>query len=85
MYYYVYVLQSDKDRNFYVGHTNNLRERVKQHNNGKVLATRNRMPLKLVYFEASLDRMDATKREKYLKTAWGKRYIKSRLGNYLTG
>ena len=37
------------------------------------------------YFEGCSNQQDATKREKYLKTAWGKRYIKSRLNNYLTG
>jgi putative endonuclease len=39
----------------------------------------------LVYYEACRTQTDATKREKYLKTAWGKRYIKSRLAGYLTG
>jgi len=39
----------------------------------------------LVYYEACLDKNDAIKREKYLKTSWGKRYIKNRLKNYLTG
>jgi len=39
----------------------------------------------LVYYEACLNQQDATKRERYLKTSWGKRYNKSRLKNYLTG
>lgn len=85
MYYYVYVLRSDKDNNFYVGYTSDLKQRVNQHNEGKVVSTKNRMPLRLVYFEGCLNQQDATKREKYLKTAWGKKYIKNRLNNYLTG
>ena len=84
-YYYVYILQSDLDQNFYTGYTNNLNRRIKEHNNGKVKSTTNRRPFKLVYWEGCLNQHDATKREKYLKTAWGKRYIKNRIKNYLTG
>ena len=55
------------------------------HSKGKVHSTKNRLPVKLVYYEACLDQQDATHREKYLKTAWGKRYIKTRLKKYLIG
>jgi len=55
------------------------------HNDGKVLSTKNRIPFKLVYFEGCFNQQDATHREKYLKTSWGKRYLKTRLKNYLTG
>lgn len=82
---YVYVLKSLKDGNFYVGWTENLKLRLSQHNKGLVNSTRKRRPLELVYYEACLNKYDAIKREKYLKNAWGKRYIKSRLRNYLTG
>ncbi len=84
-YFYVYVLQSEKDREFYTGYSSDLNQRIEQHNSGKVYSTRNRFPLKLVYYEACLNRQDATRREKYLKTSWGKRYIKNRLKEYLTG
>ena len=84
-YCYVYVLQSEKDGNFYVGFTKNLKQRLDAHNNGEVPSTKNRTPLKLVYWEGCLHQNDATKREKYLKTAWGKRYIKNRITSYLTG
>ena len=82
---YVYILQSNKDRNFYTGLTNDLRKRLQEHNSGKVFSTAHRKPLKVVYYEACVNREDAKMREKYLKTTWGKRYIKSRLQNYLTG
>lgn len=85
MYYYIYILQSEKDSKFYTGYTCNLRERIKIHNDGKVPSTKNRIPFKLVYFEGCVNQQDATHREKYLKTAWGKRYLKTRLKNYLTG
>jgi putative endonuclease len=84
-HYYVYVLRSLKDKYFYVGFTKNLSSRVKTHNDGLVPSTRNRLPVQLVYWEGCLNQTDATRREKYLKTAWGKRYVKTRLKNYLTG
>jgi putative endonuclease len=83
--YYVYVLQSESDKNFYTGYTNNIRVRIKEHNSGKVLSTKNRLPMNLIYWEGCLNQIDALSREKYLKTAWGKRFIKNRLKNYLTG
>ncbi len=76
---YVYVLISLKDRKFYTGYTDDLNNRLKEHLLGKVISTRNRRPLKLVYFEACLSQNDALHREKYLKTTWGKRYLKNRL------
>jgi len=85
MYYYVYVLRSEKDGANYVCYTSDIKERLVFHNEGKVQSTKNRLPVKLIYFEACLDQQYATRREKYLKTAWGKRYIKSRLANYLMG
>ncbi len=82
---YVYVLQSEQDGLFYTGCTSDLRERLKKHNTGKVPSTKNRIPLKLVYYEYCVDQQDAYHREKYLKTTYGKRYIRSRLKNYFTG
>lgn len=84
-FYYVYILQSEVDKCFYTGYTIDLNKRLSEHNNGKVKSTENRRPMKLVYWEGCLSRKDATSREKYLKTAWGKRYIKNRIKNYLTG
>jgi len=83
--YYIYILQSKKDNQFYTGDTKNLKVRINEHNLGKVVSTKNRLPLKLIYYEACLNQQDATHREKYLKTSWGKRFVKSRLKNYLTG
>ncbi len=85
MFYYIYILQSKKDNNFYTGYTANLRERLDEHNNGKVTSTKCRRPFELVYFEGCLSQKDAIHREKYLKTSWGKRYINNRNKNYLTG
>ena len=84
-YCYVYVLLSRKDRHFYVGFTKDLPARLQALTKGEVSSTRRRVPLELVYWEGCLDQADSTQREKYLKSAWGKRYIKNRLRNYLTG
>ncbi len=84
-YRYVYVLRSLKDAQFYVGFTKDLRARLEAHNKGMVLSTRLRIPFELISWEGCLNQADATQREKYLKTAWDKRYIKNRLRNYLTG
>lgn len=83
--YYVYVLQSKKDNQKYTGYTENLKLRFELHQKGKVESTKDRRPLKLIYYEACLDQQDATRREKYLKTYHGSMFIKSRLKSYLTG
>lgn len=83
MFYYLYLLQSQKDNEFYTGITADLRNRVKEHNSGKNKSTSYRMPLKLIYYEAYLLKKDAEAREKYLKTSMGKRVIKKQLSNYI--
>lgn len=85
MFYYVYILFSDKDKKFYTGYTNNLKLRFDQHQKGKVESTKNRRSLKLIYYEACLNQQDATHREKYLKTYHGKAFIRRRLKSYLIG
>ncbi len=84
-YCYVYVLQSLRDKQFYVGLTRNLSARLQAHNNGLVNSTKKRIPFELVYWEGCRNESDAAQRERYLKTAWGKRYIKTRIRRYLTG
>lgn len=78
-WYYTYVLESKKDNKLYIGWTNNLEKRLKDHNNKKVDSTKNRIPLNLIYFEACLSKQEAIKREKYFKTGFGRRYLKNRL------
>jgi putative endonuclease len=85
MFYYVYVLKSGKDKKFYTGYTNNLKLRFEQHRKGEVGSTKNRRPLKLIYYESCLNQQDATHREKYLKTYHGKSFLRKRLKSYLTG
>ena len=84
-YWYVYVLRSQTDHQFYVGLTNDLPARLQTHNRGLVTSTKNRTPFELVYWEGCLNASDAAQREKYLKSAWGKRFIRGRIRRYLTG
>jgi len=81
--YYTYVLRSTKDGGWYTGATGNLRIRVKQRNDGRVDSTRSRRPLELVYYEACRNESDAWRRERFLKTGKGKRYLKQRLASWI--
>jgi len=80
--YYVYILESLKDNNLYVGYSDDLKRRFKEHNNGRVEITRYRQPFRLIYYEAYLNQQDATSREKYFKTGWGRTHLKKVLSNY---
>ena len=77
--YYVYILISLKDKRFYIGLTSALRQRKKDHDNGKVESTRHRRPLKLICYECYPTRTEALRREKYLKSNDGRKEIRIRL------
>ena len=81
-YFYVYVLQSANDGEFYTGYTHNINSRVAKHNDGLVKSTKFRRPLQLIYFEGCLSQKDATRREKYLKSGNGKIYLRNRLKDH---
>ncbi|MGH9784267.1 MAG: GIY-YIG nuclease family protein [Terriglobia bacterium] len=76
-------LRSARDGEWYTGATSDLRARVQGHIQGRVHSTRNRTPLELVYYEACLSQADAFRRERYLKTGRGKRYLRQRLTKWL--
>ena len=63
----------------YIGHTDNLKRRFEEHNKGQEKSTRDRKPFELVYYEACLNLKNAIKREKYFKTGFGRRFLKSRI------
>ena len=84
MFYYTYVLLSKKDSKLYTGFTKDLKQRFEEHQKGRVESTKDRRPLKLIYYEACLSLEDAIHREKYLKTFHGKMFLKSRLKSYLS-
>ncbi|WP_345694241.1 GIY-YIG nuclease family protein [Fodinibius salicampi] len=84
-FYYTYILESQKDGNWYTGFTQDLQSRFERHQAGKVSSTKHRRPFKLIYFEGCRNRQDAINREKYLKTHYGKMFVKRRLKSYFTG
>ncbi len=79
MFFYTYVLKSEKDDNLYIGFTSNLKNRLEKHNSGKVVATKNRKPLELVYYEACKNKEKAIAREKYFKKGFGRNFLKNRI------
>jgi putative endonuclease len=81
--YYVYILQSLSDKSLYIGYTPDLRKRLQKHNKKQVVSTKDKTPYKVIYYEAYLNRQDATGREKFLKSGAGWRFIKKQLQHYL--
>ena len=82
VFYYTYILKSDKDGELYIGYTANLKKRFIRHNKGLNIATKPHIPYKLIYFEGFLNRIDAKRREIYLKSGWGIRSINKLLERY---
>ncbi|QQG46235.1 MAG: GIY-YIG nuclease family protein [Candidatus Niyogibacteria bacterium] len=82
VFFYTYVLRSDKDGDNYIGYSHDLKKRSEEHKKGLVPATKHRRPLKLIYYEACLNKEDAQQRERYLKTTRGRRWFGMRLRNY---
>ncbi len=83
-FYYVYILRSLKDGLFYIGYSENLKNRVYDHNMGKNTSTKNRRPLELIFYEAFPRKEDALRRESYFKTTKGKTTLKQMLKEFLT-
>ena len=76
--FYAYILQSDKTKTFYYGHSADLNKRIQEHNQGKVRYTKPRRPWKLVYEEAFETKSEAYKREIFFKSIEGYRYLKEK-------
>ena len=80
MYYYVYLIQSiNYPKKIYVGYTNNLKERIKGHNEGKSNHTRQYMPWQLMTYLAFDNQTKAVAFEKYLKSGSGRAFAIKRL------
>jgi putative endonuclease len=77
MKFSVYILESLKDGSYYVGSTNNLQERLKRHNEGRVAYTKPRRPWKLVYSEEYPDRSSAARRESDIKAHKRRTFIET--------
>jgi len=68
--YYVYILKL-KDNSHYVGYSENLKQRISEHNQGLVKTTKDNLPATLVYYCAFLFKYKATQFERYLKKGSG--------------
>jgi putative endonuclease len=73
--FYVYILQSKKDKSYYIGQTDNLERRLEEHNRGKNIYTKGKAPWTLVYKEFFDTRAEAVKRESEIKKKKRRSYI----------
>ncbi len=80
--YYTYVLLSTKEKKMYLGFTQDLKTRMELHRRGFMIRQKNNGSLKLIYLEACLNKKDAVRRDKYLSSYFGRRYLKTRLKKY---
>ena len=84
MFYYVYLLYSEKYGKFYIGYTENMQIRIGQHNNEESYWTKRYIPWRVIYFEEYRSKVDALNREKQLKRfAKGMAQLKLRLSDTL--
>jgi putative endonuclease len=83
--YFVYLLESLKDGGWYIGFSEEVNQRVIFHNAGNNASTKERRPLRLIYYEAYLCKKDALGREKFLKSGSGHRFLKRQLTHFLSG
>lgn len=77
--YYVYVLRSKKDGKLYIGKTGDLKNRIKEHSNGEVEATKGRRPLELLFYEGFVNKTDAGRDELFYKSGFGREALQSKL------
>ena len=82
MMFYTYIIRSLKDGSLYKGHTQDLAIRLNEHNSGKTKSIKSKTPFELIYSEAFHTREQAVAREKYFKSAAGRRWIQK---NVLSG
>lgn len=81
--HYVYILYSNKLEQKYIGYSTDLKQRVKEHNDGKTTSTARGKPWKLIYYECFLSEKDARREELFLKSGKGRDRLKFLLHNTL--
>jgi len=81
--FYCYLLESIRDKSWYIGYSENLKNRFRSHNKGENKTTKNKLPWKLIYYEAYENSLDAKKRERFLKSGSGRKFLKKQLQNYI--
>ena len=75
--WYIYILKSLKNNRLYTGSTNDIERRLKEHNSGQSKYTKLTKPFELVYKESFEERLEARRRELFLKTGKGRELLKS--------
>lgn len=83
-FYYVYVLKSISHDFIYIGYTENLKQRFKEHNSGESKSTKPYIPYDIIHYEAYKNIKDAKRREEYLKTNRGKTTLNTMLKEYFS-
>ena len=78
--YYVYVLQSKRDKHFYIGKTNNLERRLNEHNSGHTQSTKSRRPFVLIEYIQCDTEQDARVLEKEYKKGYKREELKRKYG-----
>ncbi len=73
----IYILQSQKSGRYYIGSTNDISRRLKEHNSGKTKSTKNKGPWEIIYTENFSNRLEARRREKMIKSYKGGNAFKS--------
>ena len=75
----VYVLKSLRDGKKYIGYSEDLDRRLKEHTDGLVKSTKHRRPLALIHKEEFDNKVEAQKREKFFKSGKGREFLKKKL------
>jgi len=79
MSFYVYVIKSEVNGKLYTGHTKNLKKRLNEHNAGRTKSIKPNIPYKVIYTEQFESRIEAVRREKYLKSGVGREFLRETL------
>lgn len=80
--FYIYLIESKKTGELYIGSTDNLKRRLEEHNQGLNFSTKKDKPWKYIYLEGCFEKSDSLRREKYLKSTQGRRMLRKRLKDY---
>ena len=83
--YYLYIIESIVHKKLYTGFTDNLQSRLSKHNSGSVRSTKSFKPYKIIYTECFADKTSARKRELFLKSGQGRKWIKENINKWRSG
>lgn len=80
--HYTYILKMNNNK-FYIGYTDDIKRRLREHKCGHINTTKKYLPIRLIFYEAFLNKKDAARREKYFKTSKGKTTLRLMLKEFL--